>query len=171
MMLMSFRCWIAGVIACLVIGLPARSQTALPEVSGKALTDRMCKLCHPISEIVKIKRTRDGWQAMVENMVSRGAQGTEAEISLMIEYLTKHFGVEERLAGGWESTDIQSGKIDVNAATDRELAETLGLTEEEANAIVRYREKNGNLKGILDFKKVPGLDLRKIANNHHRTAF
>ena len=76
---------------------------------------------------------------MVDDMVSRGAEATDEELDKIVEYLAANFS---------------RPKIGVNQATAKELASALGLSAEDAEALVRYREKNGNFKEWDDLKKV-----------------
>ena len=47
----------------------------LPDAPGKAVVERMCKACHGLETIVSAKYTKDRWGEIVDDMVSRGAQG------------------------------------------------------------------------------------------------
>src|SRR5262245_56646945 len=47
----------------------------------EAIARRICAQCHPFEFIVGVSRTRAQWEAVVENMVGRGARGTNAELS------------------------------------------------------------------------------------------
>ena len=109
---------------------------------------RVCKGCHP-PEIVAMKHhTREEWEEVVTKMVNAGATGSDEDFNLVVDYVTEHF---PKLA-----------KVNVNKASVSELAESLGLTSKEANAIVGYREKNGAFKSLDDLKKVPEVDAAKI---------
>ena len=77
------------VIALLNVVLPA--QTALPEGEGKLIAERMCTTCHGLEEITHTKSTAARWATVVDDMVARGAQGTDAEIEVLIRYLAMHF--------------------------------------------------------------------------------
>ena len=52
-----------------------------------------------------------------------------------------------------------------------ELASALALPADTAVAIVDYREKNGAFKEWQDLGKVPGLDLKQIADKQDRVEF
>jgi len=139
----------AIMVSLLLAGtLPALSQDKLPEGPGKAAMLRVCKGCHP-PEIVAMKHhTREEWEEVVTKMVNAGATGSDEDFNLVVDYVTEHF---PKLA-----------KVNVNKASVSELAELLGLTSKDANAIVGYREKNGAFKSLDDLKKVPEVDAAKI---------
>lgn len=69
------------------------NQATLPEGRGKAEFQRVCAGCHPAEDAVKgARRSREGWQQVVEDMVVRGAEGSDQELKLVVDYLTEQFG-------------------------------------------------------------------------------
>ena len=64
----------------------------LPDGPGKAVVERMCTGYHRLENVVRSRRTRDRWTEVVDDMVSRGAKGTESEADEVIDYLSTHFG-------------------------------------------------------------------------------
>jgi len=67
----------------------------LPEGKGKELTARVCSGCHGMESIVRAKRTKERWAETVDDMVSRGAKGTDEEFDQIVEYLTANFGPKQ----------------------------------------------------------------------------
>jgi competence protein ComEA len=135
------------------------SAQSLPEGPGKAVTERMCKPCHGLENVVREKRTKDRWAEIVDDMVSRGAQGTDAEIDQVIDYLVANFGANA------------ARMVNVNKAEASELSTTLGLSAADSDAIVHYRAEKGAFKSIQDLMKVPGIDVKKIESVQNRIAF
>lgn len=140
-------------VAFLAAVLTAQGQTKLPDGEGKALVERVCTRCHGPTEITNARLDRKRWNSMVDDMVSRGAEATDEELDKIVEYLAANFS---------------RPKIAVNKATARELVSVLGLSAEDAEAVVSYREKNGNFKEWDDLKKVPSIDMKKMAANKDR---
>ncbi len=72
------------------LGPPLRwAESAEPAGwNGKAVVQRMCAPCHGLSVVVSTRRSRDEWQNVVANMVSRGAVGTPEDVSLVVDYLS-----------------------------------------------------------------------------------
>jgi competence ComEA-like helix-hairpin-helix protein len=126
----------------------------LPEGEGKAAVKKVCTNCHEVESVVGSRRTRIGWERNVEDMVSRGAEGTEEEMEAVVAYLTRFFG-----------------KVNVNTATAKQLQTSLGFSEKEAQAIVAFRDQNGNFKDFEQLKKVPGIDLEKLQAKRPEIAF
>jgi competence protein ComEA len=113
---------------------PAEAQN-----DGKALVERTCTKWHALTSTLKQRNTRAGWSAIVDDMVARGAEVSDAEIDTIIDYLAKNFGP----------------KVNVNKASAEELARVLEIPSGSADAIVEYRAKHGNFKDLEDLKKVP----------------
>lgn len=75
-----------------VEGARAR-QSALPEGRGKQEFERVCAGCHPAEDAVKGgRRSREGWQRVIDDMVVRGAEGSDDDLKVIVDYLTEHFG-------------------------------------------------------------------------------
>jgi quinoprotein glucose dehydrogenase len=64
------------------------------EEEGKVLVKRMCASCHALETILTPSRTSERWGVIVDKMVPLGMQGTDAEIDLVIEYLSKYHGTQ-----------------------------------------------------------------------------
>lgn len=137
-----------------MLAAAAWGQT-LPEGPGKTVTEKMCKTCHGMENIVREKRTKDKWAEIVDDMVSRGAKGTDAEVDQVIDYLAAHFGPS----------------VNINKAEASALTPTLGLSAADADAIVHFRAEKGGFKSFEDLAKVPGIDAKKLASVRDRIEF
>jgi competence protein ComEA len=120
--------------------LPASAQ--LPDGPGKDETMKVCGTCHPATTAASVRLTRDGWQAKITDMVSRGAMGTDEELAAILEYLAAHFAGEanERL-------------------------------RRESTAFIEYRKKVNGFKSLEDMKDIPGVPFKKIESKKDRIAF
>ena len=129
---------------------PAPSGEGLPDGPGKDVTVRACGLCHDPKRAASVRLTRDGWAAVIDGMIARGAKISEADHPVVLDYLATHFlGEAPR-------------PINVNTAPQIDLEAGAGLLRREAAAVIAYREKNGPFRTLDDMKKVPGLDFSKI---------
>jgi len=135
---------------------PAWSQTSLPEGKGKDLVEVTCSACHGLTHVTNGRNSKENWHYVVRDMVDRGALLDDDEITIVVEYLAQHFGPAKAAEGS------ASGKVNVNKATAKELVAALGLSEKEAEAVVQYRQRNGNFATWEDLKKVSELDSKKI---------
>jgi mono/diheme cytochrome c family protein len=77
-------------VACL--GAAQAADNKLPEGEGKQVTERVCGACHGIDSVVSERHNKGEWQKVVDDMASRGADATDAELKQIVEYLTKYFG-------------------------------------------------------------------------------
>jgi competence protein ComEA len=126
------------------------SGEGLPDGPGKDVTVRMCGLCHEPRRAASVRLTVEGWAAVIEGMMKRGAKGSEEDVAIVLDYLSTHFLGEA------------SQPVNVNTAPQIDLELVAGLLRSEARAVVEYREKNGPFKTLDEMKKVPGLDFKKI---------
>jgi hypothetical protein len=71
--------------------LPARSA-GLPEGVGQAAFEARCQTCHDAAQAINTRRSRADWERVIEDMVARGANGTDEELEAIAAYLTRFFG-------------------------------------------------------------------------------
>jgi mono/diheme cytochrome c family protein len=72
-------------------GAQQKPDTKLPEGPGKALTEKVCSGCHGLENVVRARMTKERWNTIVEDMVSRGATATDEEIDKVVAYLAANF--------------------------------------------------------------------------------
>jgi competence protein ComEA len=130
----------------------------LPDGPGKETVQKMCMPCHSLDNVVRARMTKERWSSVVDEMISRGAQGTDDEIDQVVTYLAANFGRVVK-------------KVNVNSATAVDIASTLEIPAADAAAIVRYRGEKGNFKELTDLAKVPGIDAKKIEAAKDRIEF
>jgi competence protein ComEA len=137
------------------LALTASAQT-LPDGPGKAAVIKMCTGCHDLDSVVGMHQSKDRWSAMVDEMIAKGATGSDDEINQVVAYLTANFGPK---------------KVNVNKATAADLAAALDISAANADAIVHYRADHGDFKAPQDLTKVPGIDAKKIEDAKDRLEF
>jgi competence protein ComEA len=139
-------------------GVAALGQE-LPNVPGKAETEKVCKGCHEVARSVSLRQDRDAWAATVQKMVALGAKGTPEEISAVVDFLAKHYPAED------------APRLRVNEARAIDFESILGLRRSQAAALVKHRDSIGGFKSIDDLKNAPGVDAAKIDAVKDRLAF
>jgi competence protein ComEA len=132
----------------------------LPDGPGKATTQKVCGTCHGAELVLGRQEDREGWGSVVNDMIERGAKGTDDEFFEVVDYLATNFSKTSPVI-----------KINVNKATAKDLEGALRLPAKQAAAIVHQREEKGDFKSIDDLKKVPGIDAGKIEANRNRLAY
>ena len=144
----------------LVVFLAASTAThPLPPGKGKAMVQRTCVQCHALKVVTSKRATKEEWSALVDQMVSRGADLNDDEIDVVVNYLSKNFPLGKGSSGSGKSAETT---INVNRATAAELAAVLHLSPDQCQAIVAYREKNGKFKDWHDLASVPGVQASDI---------
>jgi competence protein ComEA len=78
-------------LAVAVALLPAQ-QDVLPEGEGKKVVEKLCNDCHGPENYTSKKHTKEEWEKVIQDMVEKGASGTDKELDTVVAYLTKYFG-------------------------------------------------------------------------------
>ena len=128
----------------------------LPEGPGKETFQMVCSMCHSPNAVIGQQGTRQWWQSKVTEMLQEVTDIPDSDVDTIVAYLAKNF---------------PAVKIKVNKASPKDLETGLELTSKESEAIVQYREANGNFKTLDDLKRVPGLDAAKIESKKDRLEF
>lgn len=70
------------------------APTAAPS-AGRQLLDTACTTCHDLGGVERLAglNSRADWDDIVRSMVANGAELTEAEIPVLVEYLTETYAV------------------------------------------------------------------------------
>ena len=76
--------------------VPGTKFHSLPEGKGKARVEEACLPCHSADLLVQQRLTPKQWTATVEKMMRWGAEVKESEKQVLIDYLSKNFGVDNR---------------------------------------------------------------------------
>ena len=140
-------------IACLVVTITVRAQPLAAGRPAQESTDKptqafrkICSDCHEPDRIVATRRSKSGWEEVVDKMVTKGAIGTDNEFDLVMQYLLVHYGT-----------------VNVNRAPAEEIVVVLSISQKDADAIVSYRKANGNFQDFDGLAKVPGIDTKPLA--------
>jgi competence protein ComEA len=137
----------AGALFVLILGAGrlASAQEPAPAFPQSDAFLRVCSSCHDAERILSNRRTRTQWQEVIEKMIERGAEGTDADFTAVEEYLVRHFG-----------------RVNINKALPKDIAAVLDLAPKDAEAIVEFRKTNGDFADFDSLCKVPGIDLEKL---------
>lgn len=91
-------CGVLGLVLVLGTAGQARSQE-LPEGKGKDVVEERCTVCHGTSNFTESRYSKQDWEYVVNDMIDRGALITDEESEIIVDYLTEHFGPEEKPKG------------------------------------------------------------------------
>jgi competence ComEA-like helix-hairpin-helix protein len=135
------------------VARPAVVQTPQPPVAAPAEArpqpppefTKVCVRCHPSDKIVEGRRYPEQWDQVIEQMVARGATGTDAELDVIFDYLVSQFG-----------------RVAINTAPADQIAQVLHLEPNVADAIVQYRVSAGKFADFDALAAVPGVPVAAL---------
>ncbi len=153
-MLSSLRL-LASLVCLLPLGLIAAEEDDLPDGNGKETFVQMCANCHALKRVVKIRYPKKFWESVVDDMVSRGAEGTEEEAAVVISYLSRNFGKP----------------LNINQATAKQIQAGLSFSPAHSELIVRYRTEHGDFKSFEDLQKIEGLSAKLLDEQKNNIKF
>jgi len=84
---------------------PATTGTSTGTDPREATARRLCTQCHPFENVIAIRRTRQQWEATVENMVGRGARGTPDELASIVDFLSEKYALSGAVVRGSAGPD------------------------------------------------------------------
>jgi virginiamycin B lyase len=70
---------------------PANQAATLPEGPAKAIIEESCQACHNLNRVVTAGHSRTEWQGIIDMMITSGAELTDDQIPVVIDYLTANF--------------------------------------------------------------------------------
>jgi competence protein ComEA len=142
----------AAVMAGLALPLVAAALTAQAQPEARPAPPpeftKLCVRCHPPDKIVESRRYPAQWDQVIEQMVARGATGTDAEFDVVYDYLVEQYG-----------------RVQINTAPAGEIAQVLHLDESVAETIVQRRKNDGAFADFDALAALPGVprqDLEKL---------
>ena len=76
-----------------IFDLPLRgADDPFPDGPGKAILMKICTQCHSADPVASLRRTRDEWKDTVDAMKGYGAEATDEDLGIILDYLVKNFG-------------------------------------------------------------------------------
>ncbi len=143
----------AGVWAAVISATLVRAQDTsgkwtefLPPGNGKAVAETTCVRCHDLKGTVQIRQPRAEWEAVVIDMVGRGAPMSIEEADQAIAYLAEVFGPDA------------PPFTDANTATRDDLVRLPGVTAEMADRLIAQRTAKGPLVSRGEVRVALGME-------------
>jgi cytochrome c2 len=69
---------------------PAEESTGDP--SGEELVEARCTRCHGLETTTGAAKTPPQWESTVDRMIAKGAELTDAEAQILVDYLAENYG-------------------------------------------------------------------------------
>jgi len=142
------------------VAAAASAAKEMPDGPGKQIILRECTACHLPDHFTKYLHTPEEWTAILIRMGGRVRSISKDELDTVTKYFVTKY----------PKVDV-AGKVNVNRATAAELQSQLSLTAEEADAVVKYRERHGTFREWGELLAIYGVDGRKIEALKDRMSF
>jgi competence ComEA-like helix-hairpin-helix protein len=142
---------LAGITMIAFLVPPALAQKDFPDGPAKEYINQICLQCHQPAMLLGQKRTESDWKKTVARMATKGVPGTAEQFDAIAAYMAKNFGKGEDLT-----------KLNMNKAQAEDLVTVIGLTPDEARALIGFRNKHGEFREWGDMLVVYGVDGLKI---------
>jgi len=129
-------------------GLNENADTSIINLSKK-IFDEMFIIIYTKEEIAKYK----------EKTISTSEINKELEKNILVIDENNSANIKNKSKNNTSNKeDIDEEKlVNINSATKEELLTITGIGESKADAIISYREENGNFNSIEDIKNVSGI--------------
>lgn len=132
---------------------PAQAAQANPD-ARQAVLQKVCGSCHELGKTTGSRRSRSQWEEVTDKMIAAGAKASDEEFTAVINYLVSQYG-----------------RANVNTASASEIAEATGLSEQEAEVIVKYRKEKGKFEDFDALSKTPGVAIEKLEKSRDAISF
>ena len=139
---------------------PAFAQKDFPDGPAKEYVNKICLQCHEPAQLLSQKRSESDWKATVARMALKGVPAPSEQYDAIAVYMAKNFGKTE-----------DATKINMNKAKAEEIVAVIGLTPDEAKALVTYRDKHGEYREWGEMLVVYGVDGRKLEAAKDKMSF
>jgi competence protein ComEA len=137
-----------GVLLVAVLFAAAQAAEVAPPNSRLAREAQslktVCANCHNLQLVMDTPRSYDDWHDTVQQMVDRGASGTDEQFDDIMDYLHRTMTT-----------------INVNTAVADELEIVLNVPETTAQAIIARRSIQ-KFTGLADLKSVSGVEASTV---------
>ena len=74
---------------------PPAVAPADPEIvamQGQTLLEERCTTCHALSKVTSTTASLEEWESIVENMIQRGANLSDEEKTILVQFLGDNYG-------------------------------------------------------------------------------
>jgi hypothetical protein len=111
--------WIA-VTLCSAIAAFSAGQVQISK--GEIVMNNACVSCHDIRPIQMQAMDKDGWTALIESMIEKGAKVQKDDIPVLVDYLTQEHGPLPNGAGKAIMLDVCTQCHDLHRIRETRLS-------------------------------------------------
>lgn len=117
----------------------------IPPGVGKALVMTECTECHELDRVVPLRKSKQAWKALVDQMIAEGAELSDEKIESITSYLGEALGPSA------------PPLVDVNTAQREDLVKLLGVTPALADRLIGHRTGKGLFSSRDEVRSVLGI--------------
>jgi competence protein ComEA len=148
------------ILPVIFLASPAFAQNDFPDGAAKEYVNKICLQCHQASQLLSQRRSESDWKITVARMATKGVPAPAEQYDAIAAYMAKNFPKVE-----------DTTKINMNKAKAEEIVSVIGLTPDEAKALVTYRDKHGDYREWGEMLVVYGVDGRKLEAAKDKMSF
>jgi len=78
--------------AALLVTVVANSATAQDPPRGEKILNASCMGCHDLQPVQTSAKSKDEWNDTVQNMLQKGADVSDADLPVLVDYLAEAYG-------------------------------------------------------------------------------
>jgi len=138
--------WFVATVAVAAVGSGAvqNMQPSQAESEGKRILETACTVCHSLKEVTKFSGyySRENWRDIVRTMIADGADLKDAQIPVLVDYLTQTY--PRNFPDGEGKTILEAACSGCHAAGDVRRFDGY-YTRDDWQELVRSMVANGAL--------------------------
>jgi hypothetical protein len=82
--------------SCHTLDVVTKMQATAKHDRAKELVESVCILCHEFARVKRQELSKEEWAGVIRGMLAEGAPLTDEEFSMVVDYLAKTYGVNEK---------------------------------------------------------------------------
>ncbi len=158
-----FKAAVLGTMCALVLG-PCLSHLLygenLPDGKGKTEFVHNCTACHRADMVTRVKKTPDEWRKSVDEMASRGTDGTKEDLDNVVLYLDTYFVADKPSPSAPTQSTAPSSAAPASAALNPSQIDHVKSVIAQNGCLVCHRIEQ---QGMYTGPSLNGLAARRSA--------
>lgn len=136
----------AASLAAMLSLTQTEASTNSQAENGREIVAAKCVDCHALAVVESAHHSNKEWQAVVAAMIARGARVTSEEISIVVEFLSAHFGPPAAEANAAPNLTSIQGRAEADFSTAPLRATITGTVKADQDEVRGFRVTSHNLR-------------------------
>ena len=85
------QAWVPLAAAVMLTAAAPLAAQTFPDGPGTEILEKKCSTCHAPEQVTTFGRSAEEWHEVIVNMIDLGAEVTEEESKVLVEYLAKNW--------------------------------------------------------------------------------